>query len=283
MTLAPNLAGTQCEPVNFAWERDDVLLYAVAVGAGADDPTTELALTTEDTGGVRTAVLPSFAEVITRKARVDLGSPDPASLVHAEQSVRLAAPLPVSGWARVTATVTDVVDLGSGALIRTEAHAADPETGAPLFSTVRSSFLKGAGGFGGERPEPRPDPVPDREPDVVVTERTAGNQALIYRLTGDRNPLCSDPAVAARGGYDRPILQGMCTFGFAARAVVAAVCDGDPSRIASLDARFTAPVYPGQTLTVSVWRTDDGAAFRVAVDDGAVVVDRGSATLFPVA
>lgn len=141
MALAPDLAGTQCEPVHFAWERDDVLLYAVAVGAGAQDPTAELSLTTENTEGVRTAVLPSFAEIITRNARVDLGEIDHSMLVHAEQSFRLAGPLPVTGRARVTSTVTDVLDKGSGALIRTEARAVDAQTGAPLASTVRSVFV----------------------------------------------------------------------------------------------------------------------------------------------
>lgn len=278
MPLAPDLEGTQCEPVHFAWARDDVLLYAVAVGAGGEDPTTELALTTENTEGVRTAVLPSFAELITRTARVDLGDVDHSRIVHAEQSFRLAGPLPVEGRARVTSTVTEVLDKGSGALVRTEAEAVDSETGAPLASTVRSLFLGGEGGFGGSRGGHRPNPLPARSPDHEVTYRTGAGQALLYRLTGDRNPLHSDPAFAARGGFDRPILHGMCTYGYTARALVATVCDGDATRLVAMDARFTRPVLPGRALTISIWRDGRSVAFRTAVD-GEVVLDRGTAEL----
>lgn len=279
MPLNPELEGMQCEPVNVAWARDDVLLYAVAVGAGAEDPTAELALTTENTAGVRTTVLPSFAEIVTRGARVDLGDVDRALLVHAEQSFRLPAPLPVEGRARVTSTVTEVLDKGSGALIRTVAEAVDAETGAPLASTSRSVFVRGEGGFGGSRgASASSSPIPDRAPDHEVTYRTSPGQALLYRLTDDRNPLHSDPEFAARGGFDRPILHGMCTYGFTARALVGSVCDGDATRLTAMDARFTKPVLPGQTLTVSVWRTGDEVAFRTAVD-GATVLDRGTATV----
>jgi acyl dehydratase len=279
MALAPDLEGTQCEPVNVAWARDDVLLYALAVGAGAEQPLAELSLTTENTAGVRTVVLPSFAETVTRNAVVDLGGIDRSRLVHAEQSFRLAAPLPVEGRARVTATVTEVLDKGSGALVRTRADAVEAETGAPLASAVTSVFVRGEGGFGGSRgPAAPPSPIPDRAPDHRVTYRTAPGQALLYRLTGDRNPLHSDPAFAARGGFDRPILHGMCTYGFTARALVGTVCDGDATRLTAMDARFTRPVLPGQVLTVSVWRTPGGAAFRTAVDDE-VVLDRGTAEL----
>lgn len=279
MPLAPDLAGTQCEPVSFAWERDDALFYAVAVGAGAQDPTAELALTTENTAGVRSTVLPSFAELITRTATVDLGDVDRSLVVHAEQAFRLPGPLPVRGRARVTATVTDVLDKGSGALVRIAAEAVDAETGAPLASTVRSAFLRGEGGFGGPAGPPTPaSPIPDRAPDHEVVYPTSPGQALLYRLTGDRNPLHSDPAFAAQGGFDRPILHGMCTYGFTARALVASVCDGDPTRLAGMDARFTRPVLPGQTLTVAVWRTGDDVAFRTSVD-GQVVIDRGTAVV----
>ncbi|MEJ8279302.1 MaoC family dehydratase [Pseudonocardia spirodelae] len=281
MPLAPDLEGTQCEPVSFAWARDDVLLYAVAVGAGGEDPAGELALTTENTEGVRTAVLPSFAEIVARGARVDLGDVDPSRVVHAEQGFRVTAPLPVEGLARVTATVTEVLDKGSGALVRTEAEAVDADTGAPLLTATRTLFLGGEGGFGGARGEQAPSPVPDRAPDHELTYRTTPGQALLYRLTGDRNPLHSDPAFAARGGFDRPILHGMCTYGFTARALVATACDGDARRLVAMDARFTRPVLPGQSLTVSVWDTGGGTvAFRTAAD-GEVVLDRGTAEIAP--
>ena len=155
MALAPDLVGTQSEPVSFAWGRDDVLLYALAVGAGQEDPTAELALTTENTEGIRTAVLPTYANIITRGARPDLGDFDRARLVHAEQSFLIHRPLPVEGRARVTATVTDVFDKGKGALVRTESRAVDTETGAPLVTTAQTVFISGEGGFGGPRGESR--------------------------------------------------------------------------------------------------------------------------------
>lgn len=280
MALAPDLVGTQSEPVNFAWARDDVLLYALAVGAGQEDPTDELALTTENTEGVRTTALPTYANIITRGARPELGEYDKARLVHAEQSFLVHRPLPVQGRARVTSVVTDVWDKGKGALVRTEAKAVDAETGTPLATTAQTVFISGEGGFGGPRGESAPSPIPDRAPDHEVTYRTRPEQALLYRLTGDRNPLHTDPAFAARGGFDRPILHGMCTYGFTARALLRTVCDGDTTRLLGMDARFTKPVLPGDELVVSIWRDDDTAYFRTS-SQGHVVLDRGRLTLGP--
>jgi acyl dehydratase len=274
MALAPDLVGTRSEPVSFAWERDDVLLYAIAVGAGGEDPTAELSLTTENTADVRTQVLPTYANIVTRGARVPLGDFDPAMLVHAEQWFRVHRPLPVSGRARVTAQVTDVLDKGSGALVRTESEAVDAETGAKLATTAQTVFIRGEGGFGGSRGEPSASPVPDRAPDHEITYRTRPEQALLYRLTGDRNPLHSDPAFAARGGFDRPILHGMCTYGFTARALLATVCGGDTTRFSAMDARFTRPVLPGDELTVRIW-DEGGTAFFRTTSGEHVVLDRG--------
>jgi len=274
MTLAPGLLGTQSPPAEFSWTADDVTLYALAVGAGHDDPARDLAYTTENTGGVELAVLPTYANIITRGARVDFGDYDPARLVHAEQSFRLHGPLPPAGRAVTTATVTQVLDKGRAALIRTEATAVDAATGAPLATTAQTVFISGEGGFGGPRGESAPSPVPDRAPDEVVTVRTRPEQALLYRLTGDRNPLHSDPAFAARGGFPRPILHGMCTYGFAGRVLLDRVCQGNPARFAGMEARFTRPVLPGDELTVSIWRDGQAAYFRTA-RDGDTVLDRG--------
>ena len=280
MALRPDLVGSQSEPVSFAWARDDVLLYALAVGAGQEDPTAELALTTENTDGVRTAVLPTYANIITRGARPDLGDFDRARLVHAEQSFTVHRPLPAEGRARVTATVTDVLDKGKGALVRTEAKAVDAESGTPLATTAQTVFIAGEGGFGGPRGESAASPIPDRTPDHEIGYRTRPEQALIYRLTGDRNPLHSDPAFAARGGFDRPILHGMCTYGFTARALLSTVCEDNPGRLLGMDARFTKPVLPGDELTVQIWRDGEAAYFRTT-SGGAVVLDRGRLTLGP--
>ncbi|WP_433502925.1 MaoC/PaaZ C-terminal domain-containing protein [Pseudonocardia halophobica] len=274
MPLAPDLIGTRSGPVEYSWTRDDVLLYALAVGAGQADPTAELAFTTENSEGVSTAVLPTYAAIMTRVGAVPLGDVDRTKLVHAEQAVRLHGPLPVEGRVRVTAEVTGVFDKGSGAIVETTCEAVDAVTDTPLATTVGSVFLRGEGGFGGPRGGSSAPPVPDTAPDDVVHYATAPNQALLYRLTNDRNPLHSDPAFARRGGYDRPILHGMCTYGFTARALLHTVCGGDPARFGAMSGRFTAPVLPGDALTVSIWRDGDGASFRTT-RDGTVVIDRG--------
>lgn len=277
MPLAPDLLGTRSEPAEFSWDRDDVLLYALAVGAGQDDPLDELAFTTDNTEGVTTAVLPTFAAIMTRVGAVPLGDIDHTKLVHAEQAVRLHAPLPVAGRVRVTAEVTGVFDKGSGALVETTCEAVDAATGAPLATTVGSAFIRGEGGFGGPRGGSAAVPAPEGPPDHEVHYATGPGQALIYRLTGDRNPLHTDPAFAARGGFDRPILHGMCTYGFTARALLHTVCGGDPARFGSMEGRFSAPVLPGDRLTVAIWRDETGGAtFRTTrADDGTVVIDRG--------
>lgn len=274
MALATDLVGTESDPHQFTWTHDDVMLYALSVGAGQDDPPAELAFTTENTDGVVPAVLPTFANIITRGAQVDFGDYDRARLVHAEQSFRAHGTLPVAGTAVTTARVAAVYDKGRGALVRTEATATDATTGTPLATTVQTVYIAGEGGFGGPRGESVPSPIPERAPDERIRVMTRPEQALLYRLTGDRNPLHTDPAFAARGGFDRPILHGMCTYGFAGRVLLHAVCAGDPGRLLEMDARFTRPVLPGDALTVEVWKDPHGAHFRV-VRDGDVVLDRG--------
>ena len=273
MALRPDLVGATGDPVEFAWTHDDTMLYAVAVGAGQDDPLFELAFTTENTEGVVPQVLPTFANIITRGARLDFGDYDPARLVHAEQAFRLHARLPLAGRATVTPRVTEVLDKGRAALVTTEATAVDTATGAPLATTVQKLYLGGEGGFGGPRGTSAPWAVPDRAPDHVLECRTARGQALLYRLTGDRNPLHADPAFAARGGFPAPILHGMCTYGFTGRLLLHALCDGDAGRFRAMEGRFSKPVYPGDPLTVQVWREGFFRTLRgsdVVIDHGVV-------------
>ncbi|GII78565.1 3-hydroxyacyl-thioester dehydratase HtdY [Sphaerisporangium rufum] len=279
MGLDPAAVGRTGEPLDVAWESRDALLYAVAVGAG-HDPAAELALTTENTEGVPQRALPSFAALLSQRVpRPDVGTYDRAMLLHAEQHLELRAPLPVAGRARLTAEVLAVHDKGTGAVVWTGVRAVDPATGAPLFSTRSAAFIRGAGGFGGPRGTAEPWEAPAREPDEVVRFRTRPEQALLYRLTGDRNPLHSDPGFAARAGFDRPILHGMCTYGFTARALVAAACGGDPDRLATLGGRFRGPVVPGDALEVRLWRDGRAVLFQTLRGDGAVVIDRGVARL----
>ncbi|XVQ84046.1 MaoC/PaaZ C-terminal domain-containing protein [Microbispora siamensis] len=284
MPLDHGLIGVESAPHERSWTSADTLLYALGVGAGTE----ELAFTTENSAGIRQRVLPTFA-VLAAQAPTGrrLGDFDPAMLVHAEQAFELHRELPPAGRLRSTSTVTGIYDKGSGALVTSEARAADAESGELLITSRSSVFIRGEGGFGGER-GPRDEwAEPGRPPDHTVTYETRPDQALLYRLSGDRNPLHSDPAFAARAGFPRPILHGLCTYGITGRALLHAVAGSDPARFAAMSGRFSKPVYPGEPLTVSIWMStrtsDDGATalFRTAKEDGTVVIDRGRAAFRP--
>jgi acyl dehydratase len=278
MALNHSLVGVAGEPQERSWNSKDALLYAVGVGAGLGDPLAELEFTTENSEGIEQKVLPTYAVLIAQgRTSGRLGDFDPAMLVHAEQAVELHRPLPVEGTVRTTSTVTGIYDKGSGALVVTENVAVDAATGEPLATTRSSAFIRGEGGFGGERGSDAAWDRPDRAPDHQVTYQTRPEQALVYRLSGDRNPLHVDPKFAARGGFDRPILHGLCTYGVTGRALLHVLCDSDPARFGSMSGRFSRPVWPGEALTVSVWRPDgsDTALFQTTKDDGTVVIDRG--------
>jgi len=284
MPLNLEAAGQVGKPLERSWTERDVLLYALGVGAGVENPTgAELQFTTENSHDIDLAVLPTFVVLMGAGFHgVDIGTFNPAMLVHGEQGITLHAPLPTSGTLIATPTVTGIYDKGSGALVAGETTAVDKATGEPLFTSRMSAFIRGEGGFGGERgPSGDAPVVPERAPDEVVTYPTRIDQALLYRLSGDRNPLHSDPWFAAQAGFDRPILHGLCTYGFTGRALLHAVCDSDPARFGSMDARFSRPVMPGDTLTVQMWRLDDDRTvlLRTQNQAGDTVIDRGVFTL----
>lgn len=278
MPLDHGLIGVESAPYERSWTSTDTLLYALGVGAGTD----ELAFTTENTAGIRQRVLPTFA-VLAAQAPLGrrLGDFDPAMLVHAEQAFELHRELPPAGRVRTTSKVTGIYDKGSGALVTTEARAVDAESGELLITSRSSVFIRGEGGFGGDRGPKDEWAAPGRAPDYTVTYPTRPDQALLYRLSGDRNPLHSDPAFAARAGFDRPILHGLCTYGITGRALLHTVAGSDPARFAAMSGRFSKPVYPGETLTVSIWVDGQTALFRTAKEDGTVVIDRGRAAFRP--
>lgn len=278
MPLNLSLVGVSGEPTERSWTSKDALLYAIGVGAGLGNPLEELQFTTENTAGVPQQVLPTYG-VLLAQARTsgDLGDFDRALLVHAEQSIELHQPLPVEGTLRTSATVTGIYDKGSAAVVETENRAVDPATGAPVVTTRSSVFIRGEGGFGGDRGTTQPWELPDRAPDHKVTQQTRPEQALLYRLSGDRNPLHSDPSFAARGGFPRPILHGLCTYGITGRVLLREVCGFDPARFAFMSGRFSRPVLPGEALVVSIWAGETGTAqFQTAKEDGTVVIDRGT-------
>jgi acyl dehydratase len=278
MPLNHSLVGVPGEPVERSWTSTDALLYAIGVGAGLGDPLQELQFTTENTAGVQQQVLPTYGVLLAQaRGAGSVGDFDRAMLVHAEQSIELHKPLPVEGTLRTSAMVTGMYDKGSGALIETENRAVEPATGEPVVTTTSGTFIRGEGGFGGDRGTAPAWQLPDRAPDQKVTVQTRPEQALLYRLSGDRNPLHADPAFAARGGFSRPILHGLCTYGFTGRVLLHEVCGSDPARFAFMSGRFSRPVLPGESLVVSIWAGEDNSAqFQTAKEDGTVVIDRGT-------
>jgi acyl dehydratase len=273
MPLNPDAVGSTGEPVEVSWTSKDCLLYAVGIGAG----TGELAFTTENTNGVDQLVFPTFPVVIgwgEGSAMGSIGTFNPALLVHGQQAVTLHRPVPVEGTATLQSAVVAMYDKGKAAVVVTETTAT--LGGEALYSNRASVFIRGEGGWGGDRGPSGPQNVPpERAPDHQVTYQTSPDQALVYRLSGDRNPLHSDPSFAAMGGFDRPILHGLCSYGFTGRALLHTLCGSDPARFAHIEARFASPVFPGEALTVSMWELDGGDAVFVTSAGDRVVIDQG--------
>lgn len=281
MTLRLDLVGVPTEPLRRSWTDRDTLLYAIAVGAGSDDPTRELEFTTENSAGVTQKVIPTFGSIVANaRSPRTLGDFDAAKLLHGEQAVTFHAPLQTSGEVVAVSTLTDVYDKDKSAVLVQQNVATDAATGERLLTSTSTFIVFGEGGFGGDRGPQTPQwGAPEREPDTVVTLATRRDQALLYRLTGDRNPLHSDPSVAARAGYPRPILHGMCTYGFTCRGLISGAAGGDPAALASMSARFSRPAMPGDTLQVQIWADGADIAFRTLNGRGDVLLDRGVATL----
>jgi acyl dehydratase len=285
MAIDPNSVGATTDPQLFKWNDRDTLLYALGVGAGLDD----LALTTENSHDIDQQVLPTYAIIACSPfaAAAKIGSFNFSMLLHGSQEIRVFKPLPPAGRLQVVSEVADIQDKGEGknAIVVLKGTGTDPDTGDVLVETLTTAVIRGEGGFGGQ-PGQRPvaPEIPDREPDSRVALTTREDQALLYRLSGDRNPLHSDPWFARElAGFPKPILHGLCTYGVAGRVLVSELGGGDATKVTAVGARFTSPVFPGETLTTSVWRTEAGrAVFRTeaAEPDGSnarVVLDDGTA------
>jgi acyl dehydratase len=260
----------------------DVMLYALSLGLGRDPlDAAELKFVYEE----QLQVVPTFATILSFSAR--LLKPDDdldfAKLLHGEQRLELHRPLPPRGTAIVEARITEIIDKGAGRglLITQQITVSLKESGEALATVEGVGFYRGDGGrVGTTGTAAAPHPIPARAPDAVVPTETEPNQALLYRLNGDRNPLHADPAFAKRAAFDRPILHGLCTYGIACCAVIKTYCPQDASRIRSFDARFSAPVFPGETLATEMWRDGATVSFRCrSKDRDIVVLNNGRSTL----
>ncbi|MBA3653555.1 MAG: MaoC family dehydratase N-terminal domain-containing protein [Actinobacteria bacterium] len=277
MPINPDAVGSTSEPVERSWTSKEALLYAVGVGAGLD----ELAFTTENSRGIDQQVLPTFAVIAGAggNALAEIGDFNFTMLVHGEQAITVHKPIPVAGTVRTVSKVSAIWDKGSGAVIEMESESVDTTTGEPQFTNRSAVFIRGEGGWGGDRgPSGGRNAAPERAPDHVVSYDTRPDQALTYRLSGDRNPLHSDPEVAKLAGFEKPILHGLCTYGFTGRALLHTLCGSDPARFGSMEGRFSRPVYPGDTLTVSMWVTANEAVFQTRTQRDEVVIDGGRCT-----
>jgi acyl dehydratase len=264
----------------FAWRDRETMLYALGVGLGADPMNeTELPFVYE----AKLKAVPSLATVVAWGSGPSFGSSSLNFLmvVHGEQSIELHKPMPTSAEVVADSRVVGVYDKGpKGAVIMTETVLKDAKSGEKIVTLGSSIFARGDGGFGGpSEGQPEPHPIPRRAPDLSLDMPTRPDQALLYRLSGDRNPLHSDPAVAKMAGFPRPILHGLCTYGITCRAVLQGFADYQPERIKSHSARFSSPVFPGETITVDMWKDGDVVSFEARVKSRDVTVIKNGKTV----
>ena len=266
--------GAELPSQEFSWTASDVALYALGVGAAGDPMNTTGLEYIHDTAP---KVLPSFATVaatmnVTEAPRVSFPGVeiDLAKVVHGSQSVRLHRPIPADGTATTTTKIAEIQDKGSAAVIIQESETVSA-SGEKLWTARSGIFARGEGGFGGERGSSEKVEYPEREADHTLEVATLPQQALIYRLCGDRNPLHSDPAFAEGAGFPRPILHGLCSYGLVLRAVIDDVLGGDVTRVHGYGVTFGGIFFPGETMRIRVW--EEGTRLLVA----ATVVEREDA------
>ncbi len=263
------------------WDDQQLMLYALAVGMGRDPlDRRELPFVYEG-GGLK--VLPSFASVLARTRLLDDCGWDYARVLHGAERIVWHRPLLDSGELRLASRVSRLRDLGEGrgAHIALTIEATTARGERPLFTVERTLIARGDGGFGGPRERwAVPPAMPARAADLSCTLRTRRDQALLYRLCGDRNPLHADPALARRLGLPAPILHGLCTWGVACRAILRTICEYDPTLLRSFEGRFSAPALPGDTLTTLMWQQANLIHFRVLAEErNTIVLDHGRCEL----
>ena len=276
------LMGLKRDGDRFSYTDRETMLYAIGIGMGADPlDRSELPFVFEQPA---LKTVPSMATVLTRIPLLKDCGYDYTKVVHGEQRLALHRPLPAEGELVASARVTAAYDKGAGkgAVIYTETAARSAADGQAMFTLHSVTFARGDGGFGGPPGSgPAPHTLPERRPDVTVTLATRKDQALFYRLNGDRNPLHADPELARRVGFPAPILHGLCTYGVACRAILQSVVAYDHTRIKGFDVRFSAPVYPGETIATDLWVDGTIVAFRCRIParDNVVVINNGKFSL----
>ncbi len=275
------------EPRPFSYKDQDVMLYALGVGLGAD-PMNERELPFVYEKNLR--VVPTAATVLSRHAAPGGGGGARAlginylMVVHGEQRLTLHRPLKPADDLTIESRLIAAVDKGKdkGAVIYNETVWRERDSGAPVATLSGATFARGDGGFGGpSEGGPAVHEVPKRPHEKEIAITTRPDQALLYRLNGDRNPLHSDPDVAKRAGFPRPILHGLCTYGVTCRAVLEAYCDLDPAKIKAFDVRFSSPVYPGETIVTRMWKDGDTVSFEAGVRErpNVTVIKNGRAVI----
>ncbi len=275
MPIDPSKAlGARIEGGQASWTRDQVILYHLGIGAGVPQTDArELSYTYEK----NLKVIPSYGVIPAFRSLAGIATVpglqfNPALLLHGEQDLEIHGEIPVEATVSTSGTIAGIYDKGKAAVLVLET-VSTLDGGNPLFTNRFSIFLRGEGGFGGESGPKAGNLAPDRKPDQVVESKTLPQQALLYRLSGDRNPLHADPEFAKLGGFDTPILHGLCSFGIVCKAVTDHALDGDTSRVARYQVRFAGVVFPGETIVTSMWREGD----RILID--AKTEERGSPVL----
>jgi acyl dehydratase len=269
--------------IEHAYTEKDTMLYALGLGCGTDPGEAGDLKFVYERGLV---ALPTMAVVLAYPGNwleSKESTADYSKVLHGEQYLTVHRPLRPSGVVVGKTRVTDLLDKGKqkGAVLYVERRIVDKASGVPIATMSSAAVLRGDGGHGGKPgPQPEPHQLPAGPPARHVDIKTAPNAALIYRLSGDRNPLHADPKAAAAGGFKTPILHGLCTYGVAGRALIKACCGGDPARLTSLQVRFSAPVFPGETIRTEMWPEGERVSFRArVVERDVVVLNNGLARL----
>jgi acyl dehydratase len=265
----------------FGYTDRETMLYAIGVGMSRDPyDENELAYTFERS---KLKTIASMATVLQRVPLLKDCGYDYTKVVHGEQRLTLEKPLEPEGEISVDSRVLSAFDKGAGkgAIINTELVAKDAKTGEKLYTLVSTTFARGDGGFGGPSGSGlEPHAIPDRKPDLTAAAETRLDQALLYRLNGDRNPLHADPALAKRVGFPVPILHGLCTYGTACRTILREIAKYDHTKIRGFDVRFSSPVYPGETILTDMWVDGPVVSFRCRLKERDVtVINNGKCTL----